>query len=98
MDEVDDAAVVLERVLLALAAHVDEIDLQPAREERGLTEALREDGVVVLDRLEDLEVRQEGDLGTAPVGLLAPLQLGHRLAALVRLQVLVAVAPDAQLE
>src|SRR5947208_16633989 len=85
-------------MLLALAALVGEVDLQPAREECGLAEALGQDGVVVLDRLEDLEVRQERDLGSATVGLLALLELRHGLAALVDLDPLEAVAPDAQLE
>src|SRR3954454_3937499 len=85
-------------MLLALTARVGEVELEPAREECGLTEALRQDRVVVLDRLEDLEVRQEGDLGAALVGLGALLERRRRLPALVGLQPLEAVAPDAQLE
>src|SRR5215208_6920155 len=83
--EVDDAAVVLERVTLALTAAVDELDLQPTSQEGGLTEALAQDRVVVLDRLEDLEVRQEGDLGAAAVGRGALLERRHRLPTLVLL-------------
>ena len=74
LDEVDDAAVVLEADLVALAALVAEVDPQAAREERHLAEALLEDGALVVDRLEDLEVRQEGDLGAGLVGLRALLQ------------------------
>src|SRR5262249_58343012 len=70
----------------------------PAREERGFAEALGQDRVVVLDRLENLEVGQEGDLGAVLVGLGALLQLALRLAPLVALGPLEAVAPDAQLE
>ena len=54
--------------------------------------------VVVLDRLEDLEVRQERDARAAPVGLLALGERAGRGAALVALRVLVAVAPDREVE
>ena len=68
LDEVDDAAVVLEARLEALAALVPEVDLEALREEGHLAEALLERRAVVVDRLEDLEVGQEADAGAAPVG------------------------------
>ena len=98
LDEVDDAAVVLEARLEALAALVAEADLEAPREEGHLAEALLEHRPVVVDRLEDLHVRQEADAGAAPVRLGAALEVAHRLAALVGLGVLVAVAPDRQVE
>ena len=59
LDEVNEAAVELERVLLALAALVGDIDLQPLGEEGRLTKA-RDQGVVgVIEFLEDLGVRAE---------------------------------------
>jgi hypothetical protein len=97
-DEVDDAAVVLEGRLEALAPLVAEVDLQALREEGHLAEALLEHRAVVVDRLEDLEVRQEADARAAAVRLGALLEVAGRLAALVRLGVLVAVAPDGQVE
>ena len=74
LDEVDDAPLVLEGRLEALAALVAERDLEAPGEERHLAEALLEHGPVVVDRLEDLEVRQEGDLGAGPVRLRALLE------------------------
>ena len=61
VDEVDDAALVVERVLLAGGALVDEVDPQAAGEERGLPHPLGERGVVVGDLLEDLGVGRERD-------------------------------------
>src|SRR5688572_2012920 len=99
LDEVDDAAVVLEGGLEALgAALVAEADLQALREERHLAETLLESRAVVVDRLEDLEVRQEGDAGPAAVRLGALFERAHRDAALVRLLVLVAVTPDREVQ
>ena len=99
LDEVDDPAVVLEGGLEALgAALVAEADLQALGQERHLTEALLERGAVVVDRLEDLEVGQEGDAGAEALGLRALLERAHRDAALVGLGVLEAVAPDGQVE
>jgi hypothetical protein len=54
--------------------------------------------VLVVDRLEDLQVREEGDARAAAVGLRALLQLALRNAALVRLRPLEAVAPHRQVE
>src|SRR4051812_5409947 len=97
-DEVDDAALVLEARLEALAALVAEVDLQALREERHLAEALLEDGAVVLDRLEDLEVRQERDARAAAVRLTPLRELRRGGPALVGLGVLAAVAPDGQVQ
>ena len=72
--------------------------LRPLREEGHLAEALLEHRPVVVDRLEDLHVRQPADAGAATVRLGAALELAHRLAALVGLGVLVAVAPDREVE
>ncbi len=96
--EVDDAAVVLEAGLEALAALVGEGDPQALREERHLAEALGERVALVVDRLEDLEVGQELDAGAAAIGLGALLQLALRRAPLVGLRPLVAVTPDRELE
>ena len=99
LDEVDDAAVVLEAGLEALAALVDERDPQALGEERHLAEALLEHHAVVVDRLEDLEVRQEGDARAESVRGLRPcVSSVLRHAALVGLGPLVAVAPDGERE
>ena len=98
VDEVDDAAVVLEAGLEGLAALVDEPDPQALREERHLAEALLEDRAVVVDRLEDLEVGQEGDARPVPIGLRTLLDGCLRDAPLVGLGPLVAVAPDREVE
>ena len=98
LDEVDDAAVVLETRLEALAALVPEVDLEALGEERHLAEALLEDRAVVVDRLEDLEIRHEGDAGPAAVGRRALLERPTGLAALVGLAMLVAVPPDREVE
>ena len=62
-DEVLDAALVLELGGVALAALVDDRDLQAAREERGLAQALLERVEVEVERLEDVGVGQERDGG-----------------------------------
>src|SRR5215216_2910104 len=99
LHEVDDAAVVLERRLEALgAALVAEADLEAPGEEGHLAEALLERRAVVVDRLEDLEVGQEGDARAAPIRLGALRERAGRDAALVGLLVLVAVAPDGEVE
>ena len=72
--------------LLALAALVDQLDLQAAGEERGLAQPLGQRLEVELDLFEDLEVGQEGDLGAVRVGGRALLEFGLRLAALVVLR------------
>ena len=98
LDEVDDAALVHERVLLAGAALVDQVDSQAAREERRLAHALGERRVVEVEGLEDLGVGLEGDLRPGLVALGAAGQVALRLAALVVLLPLVAVAGDLQVQ
>jgi len=60
-DEVLDAALEVELDLLAAGALVGERDRQAACEVGGLTQALLEDVELVVERLEDLGVRQVGD-------------------------------------
>ena len=60
-DEVLDAALVLELGGVALAALVDDRDLQAAREEGRLAQALLERVEVEVERLEDVGVGEEGD-------------------------------------
>ena len=61
-DEVDDAALVLELGSVAVAALVDDRDVHPAGQKRGVTHPLLDRLEVDLKRLEDLGVGQEGDL------------------------------------
>ena len=91
-DEVDDAALVLEGLALALGALVDEVDPQVARQEGGLAKALRQRRVVVGDLLEHLGVGEEGDRRPGLLARGAALELTLRLAALVALGPDVAVA------
>jgi hypothetical protein len=98
MHEVDDAAVVFEALLEALAALVREVDPEALREECHLAEALLERRSLVVDRLEDLEIRQEGDARAALLRLVAALERRLGRAALVVLGPLVAVAPDREPE
>ena len=98
LDEVDDPALVEEGVALAGAALVDELDLQAAGQERGLAHPLGERLVVELERLEDLVVGKEGDRRPGALELLAALQVALRLAALVVLGPLVAVAAHLEVE
>ena len=67
-DEVTDAALVPEALLERLPALVLEVDAQALGEERHLAEALLQNRAVVVDGLEDLEIRVEGDAGAAAVG------------------------------
>ena len=111
-DEVGDAALVvvgdfgdalgfLAAELLDQArapALVDEGDGEAAVEERHLLESAREGRRVVPGRLEDVRVRPEGDRGAVLVGLVAPLQWGHRDAVLIALSPDVAVALHLDLE
>ena len=82
---------------MALAALVDDRDLQAAREEGGLAQALLERVEVEVERLEDVGVGQERDGragGRAGGQLLALDQLALRRAARVVLREDVAVAAD----
>src|SRR5918995_1118899 len=83
LHEVADATVVLEGRLEALTALVAEGDLEALREEGHLAKALLERRTVVVDRLEDLEVREEGDAGATAVCRRALRELAHGHAALV---------------
>ena len=74
-DEVDDAAVVLELGPVSGPALVDERDLQPASQERGVAHALLERREVELERLEDVGVREVRDRRTGLLGRLALLQV-----------------------
>ena len=96
-DEVGDAALVLEDDGLALGTLVGQRDLEAAREEGRLAQALLEDRVVELGRLEDRAVGQEGDRGAGALllgELPALLDLGLRHAALVLLRPFVPVTAD----
>ena len=82
---------------LAVALVVDG-DRDAAVEERQLAQPLRQRVEAELGRLEDLLVRLEGDLGAALLGRAGDLEIGERIAALVRLGVDLPVAPDLELE
>ena len=66
-DERDDAAFVVELVVLAVALVVER-DEDAAVEERELAQALRQDVEAEDGGLEDLRVGLEGDLGAAALG------------------------------
>ena len=96
-DERDDAAFVVELVVLPIALVVER-DQDAAVQERELAQALRQ-RVEAEDRgLEDLCVGLEGDLGAAPLGRAGHIERRRRDAALVRLLVDLAVAPDLEIE
>ena len=97
-DEVDQAALVVEGVLLAGAALVDELDLQAPGEERGLAQPLGEGRVVELELVEDLAVGLEGDRRAGRLGRRAFLQRALRPAALVVLAPDMAVAADLEVQ
>ena len=60
-DEVPDPALVVKLDRLAVGALVGELDGEALREERGLTQALRDGAGIDVDLLEDLRVRHERD-------------------------------------
>jgi hypothetical protein len=97
-DEVLDAALVLELGPVPTAALVGQRDLQPAREERRLAQALLEDREVEVERLEDLGVRQEGDGRARRLRGLALAEVVAGNAAVVLLGPREAVAADLDLE
>src|SRR4051794_14327470 len=97
-DEVLDAALVLELNAVAAAALVDERDLEAAREERRLAQALLEDREVEVERLEDVGVRQEADRGAGLLRRLAPDEVVAWLPAVELLCPEVTVAADLDLE
>src|SRR4051794_17479892 len=98
VDEVADAALVVELDLAALATLVGERDLQALREVRGLTQALLQGGPVEVEGLEDLGVGREGDRRAGGLGLFALLQLAGRRPARVLLRPEMAVAADLDAE
>src|SRR4051812_3653947 len=93
-DEVLDAALVLELDAVAAAALVRERDLEAAREEGGLAQALLEDREVEVERLEDVGVRQERDRHAGVVRGLALLEVVAWRTAVVLLRPHVTVAAD----
>jgi hypothetical protein len=97
-DEVLDAALVLELDRAAAGALVGQRDVEAAREEGGLAQALLEDREVEVERLEDLVVGQEGDRRAGLLGRLALAQVVLGLAPLVLLGKDVALAADLDLQ
>ena len=95
--EGDDAAFVLESVILPIALVVDR-DENAAIEKGQLTQALRQRVEAELGCLEDLCVRPEGDLRATPLRRAGDLERAGRCAALVALLIHLAVAPDLQIE
>ena len=96
-DELDDAALVEEIVLLAVALVLED-DAQPLVEEGELAQALGERVEVVLENLEDLLVGEERDLRPRPLGLADLLDRGDRFAAAIALLVDMPAAADLDLE
>ena len=97
LDERDDAAVVLELVALAVTLVVER-DQNAAVQKRQFTQALGERVEAVVGGLEDLQIGLECDLGAATLRRAGNRQGRHRRAALIRLLVHVAVAPDFEVE
>src|SRR5262249_60545013 len=85
VDEVDDAALVAELHLPALAPLVDEAHEKAAREKGGLAEALGQRVEVELRLLEDVGVGQERDRRARRLRGLAPLDAAGGLPERVAL-------------
>ena len=104
LDELGDAAVVLELGALGLAgfrigrALVGEGDEQALVQKGKLAQALRQRVLVVLGGGENLAVGNEGDRGAAPLAGTGFLELGLRFALRVCLLPGKAIAPDLQVE
>ena len=96
LDELEDAALVVERFAVA-GALVAEDDLHAAVEERQLLQAAVEDVVLELGVGEDLRVGLEGGLGADAVGAADAADVAGRHAALVLLLIDVALAADLDL-
>src|SRR5690606_27417280 len=96
LNEAADATFVLERVLAAFAALVDQGDLDPGIQERELAQAARQDLVVELDVGKDLARRLEAQRGAAPLRGFHLLERVQRLAQRILLLPVEAVAPDIQ--
>ena len=97
-DEVADPALVAELGLLALGALVDQRDAQAAGEEGRLLQALLDRVELVVQRLEDVGVGQEGDGGARLLGGRALLQRGARGAPVVVLSPAGSVATDVHVQ
>ena len=82
LDERDDAALVVELVVLAVALVVER-DENAAVQERQLAQALRQRVEAEDGGLEDLGVGLEGDLGAAALGRAGDFERPRRRAALI---------------
>jgi len=91
LHEGDDAALVKKLVRLLVALVVDR-DVDAAIQERELAQALREDVEAERRGLEDERIRLEGDLGAALIGDAGFLDRRFRIAAVVALEVHLAVS------
>ena len=98
LDERDDAAVVVEAMVLARLALIVERDRDAGVQERELAQAAGQRVEAEVDDLEDLRVGLERDLGAAALGGAGDREVAERLAALVTLLVRVVVAPDLEIE
>jgi hypothetical protein len=97
LDERDDAAVVVEPVILSITLVVQR-DGDAGVQERQLAQALRQRVEAEVDDLEDLGVRLEGDLRATLLGRAGDEQVALRSAALVGLLIDLIVSPDLELE
>ncbi len=99
-DEFLDAAVVMHRLaLLDRVAHVGQHDIDAGIEERELAQAMLERGEIIFDVGKGLFRGQERHLGAAlAVGVADRLQRRHRIAMRELDEMLLAVAPDPQLQ
>ena len=86
LHERDDAAVVVEIVVLPVALVVERDD-DAAVQEGQFAQALRQRVEAVDGGLEDLRVGLEGDLRAAPLGRAGDFEIGRRRAALIGLLV-----------
>src|SRR5919201_4191577 len=95
-DEVLDATLVVELDGLAVSALVDQFDVQPAREKRGFTQALRDRPRLDVELLEDLGIGKKRDRrsGVLAVELPDDLHIALRNAALELLAIRLPVAPN----
>ena len=85
--------------LMALGVSlVVERDQNAGVQERELAKALRKRVEAELDRLENLLVGREGDLGTAFLGRTGDIEIGLRLSSRVLLLEHLPVPPDLEVE
>ena len=97
LNEGDDPALVAEDLLFLLAL-VLERDRQPFVQKGQFAEALRENVEAELERLEDLTVRLERDLGSTLFGLAGDHERSRRLSSLVPLLEDLPILPDLQFQ